>query len=58
MVMLQCKTTHIKQKSIFVNEAGLRAEKLDETSFATHMHFIVSDKSNVNFKRNVGERTQ
>jgi hypothetical protein len=34
--MLQCKTTH--KKSIFVNEAGLSAEKPDQTSFATHMH--------------------
>jgi hypothetical protein len=55
--MLQCKTTHNK-KSIFVNEAGLSAEKPDQISFATHMHFIVSDKNNVNFKRNIGERTQ
>jgi hypothetical protein len=37
--MLQCKTTH--KKSIFVNEAGLSAERPDQTSFATHMHFIV-----------------
>jgi hypothetical protein len=35
VVMLQCKT------SIFVNEAGLSAEKPDQASFATHMHFIV-----------------
>jgi hypothetical protein len=41
--MLQCKTTH--KKSIFVNEAGLSAEKLDQTSFATHMHFIVQIKA-------------
>jgi hypothetical protein len=44
--------------SIFVNEAGLSAEKPDQASFATHMHFIVSDKNNVNFKRNIGERTR
>jgi hypothetical protein len=43
MVMLQCKTTH--KKSIFVNEAGLTAEKPDQTSFATHMHFIVQIKT-------------
>ena len=29
----------------------------DQTSFAIHMHFIVSDKNHVNFKRNIGERT-
>jgi hypothetical protein len=46
----------VKQR-IFVNEARLSAEKPDQTSFATHMHFIVSDKNNINFKRNTGERT-
>jgi hypothetical protein len=52
---MQCKTT---QKSVFVNEAGLSAEKPDQTSFATHMRFIVSDKNNANFKRNIGERAR
>jgi diadenosine tetraphosphate (Ap4A) HIT family hydrolase len=55
--MLQCKN-NTQQKSIFVNEAGLNDEKPDQTSFATHMHLIVSDKNNVNFKRKIGERTQ
>jgi hypothetical protein len=41
--MLQCKTTH--KKSIFVNEVGLSAEKPDQNSFATHMHFIVQIKT-------------
>ena len=55
--MLQCKTTH--KKSIFVNEAGLSAEKPDQTSFAINTHaFYSSDKNNVNFKRNIGERTR
>jgi hypothetical protein len=34
-----------RKKSIFVNEAGLSAEKPDRTSFATHMHFIVQIKT-------------
>jgi hypothetical protein len=41
--MLQCKTKH--KRSIFVNEAGVSAEKPDQTSFATHMHFIVQIKT-------------
>jgi hypothetical protein len=48
VVMLQCKTTHNKNQ-LFVNEAGLSAEKPDQASFATH----ISDKNNVNFKRNI-----
>jgi hypothetical protein len=43
----------LQQKSIF--EKGW-AEKPDRTSFATHMHFIVSDKNNVNFKTNKEKR--
>jgi hypothetical protein len=49
MVMLQCK---------FVNEANLSAEKPDQASFATHLHFYSADKNNANFKRNIGERTR
>jgi hypothetical protein len=30
----------------------------DQTSFAIYVHFIVSDKKNVIFKRNKRERTQ
>jgi hypothetical protein len=44
VVMLQCKTTHNK-KSIFLNEAGLIAEKPNQASFATRMHFIVQIKT-------------
>jgi hypothetical protein len=33
------------KKSIIVNEAGLSAEKPDQASFATHMHFIVQIKT-------------
>jgi hypothetical protein len=36
---------------------GPYAEKPDQISFATNMHFILSDKNNVNFKRNIREKT-
>jgi hypothetical protein len=52
------KVVHGMQINIFTQRRpGVSTEKKtpDRTSFATNMHFIVSDKNNVNFKGNIRE---
>jgi hypothetical protein len=48
---MECKYSYAKK-------VGLSAEKLDRTHFATNMHFILSDKNNVNFKRIIKENAR
>jgi hypothetical protein len=44
----------------FLRKEGLVLvlKKPDRITFAAHMHFIVSDKNNVNIKRNIREMTR
>jgi hypothetical protein len=37
-------------------QIDLGTEKLDQTSFATNMHFALGYKKNVNLKRNIYKR--